>query len=84
MSRKPPPDLSLPAVFAVFNSVDTEGYLWLPFAQTRTDARDRGLVMAEGLRLIGSDHDLAAEVVVCADPEGGWRGRVVPALLHLG
>lgn len=33
--------------------------------------------MAEGLGLVASHHDLAAEMVVCAEPKGGWRRRVV-------
>lgn len=39
--------------------------------------------MADGLRLIASDGDIAAEVVVCRGPKGHWRGRVVSELLYL-
>jgi hypothetical protein len=70
-------------VFADFNRVDPEGFLWLYFDATQTAVRDYGLVMAEGLRLIASDGDIAAEVVVCVDPHGNGRGRVVSALRYL-
>lgn len=83
MSRRPPPDLSLPTVFADFNGVDAEGCLWLHFDQTAADLREHDLVMADGLRLIASDGDIATEVVVCRGPKDHWRGRVVSELLYL-
>lgn len=61
--------MSLPTVFADFQSADPQGRLRLTCVGTLKDLARLGLVLTEGLRLILSDRELWVEGEVHYSPE---------------
>ena len=68
-------------IFADFNNFDTDGFIRLNCVGTARDLESAGIVLQVNLRLVVSDGDLKAEIVVVPpSSEGVWRGKVVTDL----
>jgi hypothetical protein len=65
-------------IFADFNNLDEDGYIRLNTAGTLEDIRAASIQLKDGLRLVVSDGDLTAEVLV-REPgrERVWRAQIV-------
>ncbi|MFA6984816.1 MAG: hypothetical protein WC213_01240 [Arenimonas sp.] len=67
-------------IYADFNNRDADGCLRLNNAGTVNDLAEKSIVLTEGTRLVVSDGDLMAEIVVRSPcREGVWRGEIIGA-----
>ena len=65
-------------IFADFNNRDVDGLLRLNTVGTINDLATQAISLEDGLRLMVSDGDLTAEIVVRSPGrEGVWRGEIV-------
>lgn len=69
-------------IFADFNNRDEDGFIRLNTMGTLDDLREQSIHLENGIRLVVSDGDLTAEVLVrAAGREGIWRAEVVSNLV---
>lgn len=72
-------------VYADFNNRDPDGLIRLNTVGTTMGLAAMGVALREGLRLIVSDGDLEADVVVRAcGPENIWRAEIVGDVREVG
>lgn len=65
-------------VYAYLNDCDPDGFVRLNSVGTTEDLAKQGIVLSEGLRLLVSDGDLSAEIIVRRPgSEGIWRGEIL-------
>jgi hypothetical protein len=65
-------------VYVDFNNRDADGYLRLNCNGTEVDLSLLSIRLEEGMRLLASDGDITAEIVVIAPgKEAIWRGEIL-------
>lgn len=65
-------------IYVDFNNRDADGYLRLNCYGTETDLSVLSIQLEEGMRLVASDGDITAEIVVLAPGEERiWRGEIL-------
>ena len=65
-------------IYAYLNDCDPDGFVRLHSVGTIEDLAKQGILLSEGLRLMVSDGDLSAEIIVRRPgSEGVWRGEII-------
>lgn len=71
-------------IFADFNNRDRDGRLRLNNVGTTSDLSLNSITLSDGLRLMVSDGDLAAEIIVrTPGRENVWLGEIVGDIIDL-
>jgi hypothetical protein len=70
-------------IYADFNNRDADGYLRLGNVGTIEGLSSSAVVLEEGLKLVVSDGDLTATIVVrMPGQESTWRGEIVGEIVE--
>lgn len=65
-------------IYADFNNRDADGYLRLNCSGTEADLSALSIRLEEGMRLVVSDGDITAGIIVFAPGEENiWRGKIL-------
>jgi hypothetical protein len=65
-------------IYADFNNRDAQGHLRLNCVGTISDLIEQSLEFHDGMRLLASDGDISAEIIVLSPGEEHvWRGEIL-------